>query len=95
MKSTLTIQDLSLDKELSGKTMSAVRGGNGNQANATGQSNIAGMIAGVAVGNGSTICGPVNFQVDSNPTQTLSNTSTSDNSKSLELWGLAGLPIAG
>lgn len=90
MKSTLMIKDLALDKALDRKAMTAVRGGNGNQANATGQSNIAAMLASVAVGNGSEISGPANFQVDSNPTQTLSNTSTSTNDKSLSwLLGLA------
>lgn len=79
MKSTLTIKDLALDKQLDGKTMSAVRGGNGNQANGTSQSNEATMRAPVKVGNGIDICGPATFQVDSNPTQTLSNCSTSTN----------------
>lgn len=84
MKSTLTIKDLALDKALDRKAMTAVRGGNGNQANATGQSNAAKLFAPVSVGNGSEIAGgPVNFQIDSNPTQTLSNTSTSTNDKSL------------
>jgi hypothetical protein len=80
MKSILTITDLALDKELARKDLAAVRGGNGNQANGTQQSNAAGMIAPVLVGNGSKIEGSVNFQVDSNPTQTLSNDSTSSNS---------------
>ena len=89
MKSTLTIKDLSLDKELAAKEMSAVRGGIGDQANATGQSNILAMIAPVSVGNGSSFSGgPVIFQVDSNPTQTATNDNTSTNSKSLD-W-LAG-----
>jgi hypothetical protein len=89
MKSTLMIKDLALDKVLDRKAMSAVRGGNGNQANATGQSNVAAMLASVAVGNGSEISGgPVNFQIDSHPTQTLSNSSTSTNDKSLSwLYG--------
>jgi hypothetical protein len=89
MKSTLTIKDLSLDKELAAKEMSAVRGGIGDQANATNQSNILAMIAPVSVGNGSSFSGgPVIFQVDSNPTQTATNDNTSTNSKSLD-W-LAG-----
>ncbi len=77
MKSTLTIKDLSLDKALGSKEMSAVRGGLGDQANATGQSNVLSMIAPVSVGNGSSFSGgPVIFQVDSNPTQTASNYNT-------------------
>ena len=89
MTSTLTIKDLSLDKQLAAKEMSAVRGGIGDQANATGQSNLLAMIAPVSVGNGSSFSGgPVIFQVDSNPTQTATNDNTSTNTKSLD-W-LAG-----
>ena len=83
MKSTLIIKDLSLDKQLDSTAMSAVRGGLGNQANATGQSNSLEMFAPVSVGNGSAVCGPVAFQVDSNPTQTASNYSTSTNTNSM------------
>lgn len=83
MKSTLTIKDLALDKQLDGKTMSAVRGGNGDQANGTGQSNLAAMFAPVNVANGASFGNaPVIIQVDSNPTQSLSNDSTSTNDKS-------------
>lgn len=92
MKSTLIIKDLALDKALDGKSMSAVRGGNGNQANATGQSNVGALFAPVSVGNGSLIGGPANFQVDSNPTQTLSNDSTSSNFKSMDWY--TPMPIA-
>ena len=89
MTSTLTIKDLSLDKQLAAKEMSAVRGGIGDQANATGQSNLLAMIAPVSVGNGSSFSGgPVIFQVDSNPTHTATNDNTSTNTKSLD-W-LAG-----
>ena len=85
MKTTLMIKDLDTAKELDRKAMSAVRGGNGNQANATQQSNLAKMIAPVAVGNNTDILGgPVNFQVDSNPTQTLSNSSTSSNESGID-----------
>ena len=42
------------------------------------------MFAPVTVGNGSLIGGPANIQVDSNPTQTASNDSTSTNFKSLD-----------
>jgi hypothetical protein len=92
MKSTLTIKDLALDKELDGKSMSSVRGGAGDQANATMQSNAMALFAPVSVGNGSLIGGgPVNFQVTSDPTQTATNSSTSTNFKSLDLFG--ALPI--
>ncbi|MGZ5818920.1 MAG: hypothetical protein ACXWJD_09250 [Burkholderiaceae bacterium] len=91
MKSTLTIKDLALDKVLDGKTMSAVHGGNSDQANATQQGNFAQMKAPVSVGNDAGIYGPVNFQVDSNPTQTLSNYSTSTNDKSFGLYDVYAL----
>ena len=80
MKSTLIIKDLSFDKQLDRTAMSAVRGGLGNQANATGQSNSLEMFAPVSVGNGSNFSGgPVIFQVDSNPTQTATNSNTASN----------------
>jgi hypothetical protein len=85
MKSTLMIKDLSVAKELDRSAMSAVRGGIGNQANSTGQSNSLAMFAPVSVGNGSAVSGPVTFQVDSNPTQTASNDNTSSNFSGLWL----------
>jgi hypothetical protein len=88
MTSTLTIKDLALDKELDRKTMSGVRGGLANQANATQQSNTLAMFAPVSVGNGSFFGGPANIQVDSYPTQTASNDSTSDNSQ-----GASAIPL--
>jgi hypothetical protein len=91
MKSTLIIKDLALDKALDGKTMSAVRGGNSDQANATQQGNFAKLDAPVSVGNCAGIYGPTNFQVDSNPTQTLSNYSTSSNDKGLGMYGVYSL----
>jgi hypothetical protein len=80
---TLHIKDLSLDKELGRKEMSAVRGGLANQANGTGQSNLMAMFAPVSVANGAQFSGnaPVIIQVDSYPTQTASNSSTSSNSQ--------------
>ncbi|HJW54584.1 MAG TPA: hypothetical protein VJ577_04855, partial [Burkholderiaceae bacterium] len=69
MTSTLLIKDLALDHALDHQAMATVRGGLGNQANATGQSNLMAMLAPVSVGNGSSFSGgPVIFQVDSNPT---------------------------
>jgi hypothetical protein len=79
MTSTLTIKDLSLDKELDRKDMAAVRGGLANQGNAGQQSNFLAMFAPVSVANGASFSGPVNIQVDSFPTQTANNDSTSSN----------------
>ena len=87
MKSTLMINDLSANKELDRKTMSAVRGGQGDQGNVTGQSNTGFIFAPVSVGNGSHFDGPTSFQVTSNPTQNFSNDSSSKNFKSLALPG--------
>jgi hypothetical protein len=82
MKSTLTIKDLALDKDLDHKGMSAVRGGFANQANGTSQANTLALFAPVIVGNGTDFGGgPVNIQVDSMPTQTASNYSTSTNAQ--------------
>ena len=87
MKSTLMIKDLCTSKEIDGKAMSAVRGGQGDQANATGQSNFLAMLAPVSVANGANFSGgPVIFQVDSNPVQNVSNESTSTNHKSVNLF---------
>ena len=83
MKSTLTIKDLAITEELDRKAMSAVRGGLANQANGTNQANTQAMFAPVSVGNGSYFggCAPVNIQVDSAPTQSAHNYSTSSNSQ--------------
>src|SRR4051794_2314387 len=83
MTSTLTIKDIALDKALDHKTMSAVRGGLANQANGTQQGNTLAMFAPVSVANCANFagCGPVNIQVDSYPTQTAHNSSTSDNAQ--------------
>ena len=89
MTSILIIKDLSLDKDLGGKAMSAVRGGISDQANSVGQANTMAMFAPVSVGNGSLFAGgPSNIQVSSNPTQTASNTNTSTNSSALAVFGL-------
>jgi len=81
MESTLIIKDLSLDKALDRKAMSAVRGGVGNQANATQQGNFQEMFAPVAVANGADFShsGPVNLQITSKPTQEAWNYSDSTN----------------
>jgi hypothetical protein len=83
MTSTLTIKDLALDKELDHNTMATVRGGLANQANGTQQTNFMQMLAPVAVANGANFAGsgPVIIQVDSFPTQTASNSSSSSNAQ--------------
>jgi hypothetical protein len=81
MKSTLIIKDLALDKALDRKSMSAVRGGFLDQANATQQGNAQKLGAAVEVANLASFAGsgPVNFQVTSNPTQDAWNDSYSKN----------------
>jgi hypothetical protein len=78
---TLIIKDLSATEALSVKKLAAVRGGIGNQANATQQGNFQELFAPVAVANGASFAGsgPVNFQVTSNPTQDAWNDSYSKN----------------
>lgn len=78
---TVIIKDLALDKALDRKSMSAVRGGFFDQANATQQANFQSMFAPVSVANGANFAGsgPVIIQVDSNPTQNASNFSDSSN----------------
>jgi hypothetical protein len=92
MKSTLTIKDLSTDKELDRKAMSAVYGGEGDQANGTNQSNVLAASAPVSVANGSKFCGtgPTTIQVHSDVDQTASNYSDSYNYK--DVFGF-GFPI--
>jgi hypothetical protein len=84
MKSTLIIKDLALDAELDRKAMSAVRGGQGNQANGTNQSTVMASFAPVKVANGSKFMGsgPTTIQVSSDVDQTGDNYSYSDNYKS-------------
>ncbi len=81
MNSTLIIKDLSLDKALDRKAMSAVRGGFFDQANATQQANGQTMTAPVEVANLANFggSGPVTMQVTSEPTQHASNDSYSKN----------------
>ena len=83
MKSTLTIKDLAITEELDRKAMSAVHGGLANQANGTNQANTQAMFAPVSVANGACFGGnaPVIIQVDSAPTQSATNYSTSSNSQ--------------
>lgn len=79
MQTTLTIKDLSATHELDGKTMSAVRGGQDNQANGTSQLNAQGMAAVANIGNGSIVMGPATIQSDNTFDQTAYNTSYSFN----------------
>ena len=87
MKSTLTLSDLSTRKELDRKAMSAVRGGNANQANGTSQLNLQGMLAAANVGNGLVVGAnsPVIIQSDNTFSQDADNSSTATNDKSLDL----------
>jgi len=87
MNSTLTISNLSASKELDAKAMSAVRGGNADQANGTSQLNLQGMLAAVNVGNGLVVGknSPVIIQSDNTFSQDAHNSSTSTNGKSFDL----------
>ena len=76
---TLHINDLSTATELDGEAMTAVRGGNDDQAIATSQSNVQCMEAAANIGNGSKFCGPTNIQSDNTFTQDASNSNTATN----------------
>ena len=79
MKSTLVLRDLSVSLELDGKAMSAVRGGQSDQANGTSQQNLQNMVVAANVGNGSLFGGPATIQSDNTFTQTASNTNFAAN----------------
>jgi hypothetical protein len=79
MQTTLMIKDLSASTELDHAAMSAVRGGQDNQANGTSQLNAQNMAAAANVGNGSLILGPATIQSDNTFTQDAWNTSYSAN----------------
>ena len=85
MQTTLTIKDLSATHELDGSAMTAVRGGEGNQANGTAQMNVQNMAALANVGNGSLFCGPATIQSDNTFTQSASNYSYAENFKGLSI----------
>jgi hypothetical protein len=85
---TLHISDLSISKELDGKAMSAVHGGQDNQAIGTSQSNVQGMVAAANVGNGSIFKGPANIQSDNTFDQDANNTNTATNVALLAGLGL-------
>ena len=85
--STLTISDLSVSRELDGKSMSAVRGGDGNQANGVSQMNLQAMLAAVNVGNGLVVGNnsPVIIQSDNHFSQDASNHSFALNKDKFDL----------
>ena len=87
MKSTLTIADLSASLELDRKAMTAVRGGDANQANGTSQLNLQSMLAAANVGNGMIVGAnsPVIIQSDNTFRQDAQNSNTAVNSKSLDI----------
>jgi dihydroxyacetone kinase DhaKLM complex PTS-EIIA-like component DhaM len=85
------ISDLSISKELDGKAMTAVRGGNDDQAIGTSQSNVQAMVAAANIGNASLFGGPANIQSDNTFTQTASNSNTATNVDAFALIGRLGL----
>jgi hypothetical protein len=89
---TLTIKNLSVSKELDCAAMSAVRGGEGNQANGTSQLNLQSMLAAANVGNGMVVGAnsPVIIQSDNTFSQDASNSNTAVNDKSLLALLIAG-----
>jgi hypothetical protein len=91
MKTALTIKDLPTNLELDREAMSAVHGGQDNQAIGTSQSNVQGMVAAANVGNGSIFKGPANIQSDNTFDQDANNTNTATNVDAL-LVGL-GVPF--
>ena len=76
---TLMIKDLSASLELDRAAMTAVRGGEGNQANGTSQANVQNMAAVANVGNYSVFGGPATIQSDNTFTQDARNTNYSTN----------------
>jgi len=86
---TLTIKDLSASLELDAKAMSAVHGGDGNQANGTSQMNVQNMAALANVGNGSLFGGPTTIQSDNTFTQSAYNESYAANFKGISI----GIPV--
>ena len=64
MQTTLMIKDLSASLELDRAAMTAVRGGEGNQANGTSQANVQNMAAAANIGNVSIFGGPATICYD-------------------------------
>jgi hypothetical protein len=88
---TLTIKDLSASVEIDRHALRAVRGGLGDQANATSQSNVQNMAAAANVGNGSIFHGPATIQSDNTFDQYARNDNHAVNFKGLSI----GLPYGG
>ena len=86
---TLTIKDLSTSVELDCQAMVAVRGGQGDQANGTAQTNVQNMVAAANVGNGSMFGGPTTIQSDNTFTQSAYNESYASNFKGISI----GYPV--
>jgi len=86
---TLKIQDLSTSRELDCQAMVAVRGGQGDQANGTSQTNVQNMVAAANVGNGSMFGGPTTIQSDNTFTQSAYNESYASNFKGISI----GYPV--
>ena len=78
---TLTIKDLSVSKDLDRKAMSAVRGGNNDQANGASQGNVQNMYAVANVGTHIAAGGPVTVQSDNTFKQDAHNFNYQDNYK--------------
>lgn len=79
MQTTLTIKDLSASRELDREAMSAVHGGDGNQAIGTSQANVQNMAAAANIGNGSLFLGPTTIQSDNTFTQDAHNDNDATN----------------
>jgi len=94
MHTTLTIKDLSASLELDAKAMSAVRGGQDNQANGLSQLNGQGMAALANVGNGSLVLGPTTIQSDNSFTQHAYNTSFASNADLFSIGRGLAFPLA-
>ena len=73
MQTTLMIKDLSASLELDRKAMTAVHGGEGNQAIGTSEANVQNMAAAANIANGSLFLGPTTVQSDNTFTQNAYN----------------------
>ena len=91
MKS-LHISDLSINKELDGKAMTAVRGGADDQAIGTSQLNLQAMMAAANVGNGMVVGAnsPVIIQSDNTFSQDADNSNSAVQRQSLLLAAFFG-----
>ena len=85
---SLTIKNLPASHELDRKAMTAVRGGLGDQAIGTSQSNVQNMVAAANVGNGSMFGGPATIQSDNTFTQHAANYNSATNVSAFGLFGL-------